>query len=272
MRMAPWQYPDSKERELQRMFIRELRELHRQLIGLLQQRNLLRIDVDEDDFADDLQTSVNAILAWWLLRLAELRRKLESVYQGISLFNDFQFRKAIRQLTGVILPQSTTLGHDPSLVTPFNTAQRALGPDADIARVEAYVAELRKRFVMSSSAAIDNAARQFILTTERELARQVAAQTPVPEIVADISARAQRLEQTAANIAREEVAAANSGLSERRIQSVGINRYRWHTQRDERVRPSHRDNEGKLFSFTDPPSTGNPGTAHGCRCWAEPVR
>lgn len=273
MRLTPWQYPDSKEREMQRMLVRELRELRREFIALLSRRELFRLDVDEDDFADDLQTSINSFIAWWLLRLAEIRRKLESIYAGVSLFNDKQFRKAIRQLTGVILPQSQILGFDhTTLVTPYATAQRVLGPDADIVRVEAWAAELRKRFVLSSSTAIDNAARQFILTTERELARQVAARTPVNEIVASITARAERLEQTAANIAREEIANANAGLSERRILSAGIRQYRWHTMRDERVRPTHRDNEGKVFRFDKPPSTGNPGHERGCRCWAEPVR
>jgi SPP1 gp7 family putative phage head morphogenesis protein len=276
MRLSPWQYPDSKEREMQRMLIREYRLLRQELIALLQRRELFRIDVEEDDFTDDLERSIEAFIAWWLLRLAEIRRKLESLYVGMSQFNDTQFRRAIRQLTGVVLPPSQGFGfgfdHTNTLVTPYSTAAKILGPEADIVRAEEFVRELRKRFVLSSSTAVDNAARAFILTTERELARQVQAKTPVNEIVASITKRAERLEQTAANIAREEVAQANAEIAERRMISVGINRYRWRTMRDERVRPSHRDNEGKVFSFANPPSTGNPGHERGCRCHAEPVR
>ncbi|MEG6507839.1 phage minor head protein [Methyloligella sp. 2.7D] len=46
--------------------------------------------------------------------------------------------------------------------------------------------------------------------------------------------------------------------------------YIWRTRRDDRVRPSHRENEGKVFAWDDPPPTGHPGEAYGCRCWAEP--
>lgn len=55
-------------------------------------------------------------------------------------------------------------------------------------------------------------------------------------------------------------------------------RYIWQTQRDGRVRKTHKKLQGKCFLFTDPPTeifkngtthTGNPGTAWGCRCWAE---
>lgn len=55
-------------------------------------------------------------------------------------------------------------------------------------------------------------------------------------------------------------------------------RYIWMTQRDKRVRKTHRKLRGKCFLFDDPPTeifkngkthTGNPGTAWGCRCWAE---
>jgi len=55
-------------------------------------------------------------------------------------------------------------------------------------------------------------------------------------------------------------------------------RYIWATQRDKRVRKTHRKLQGKCFLFDDPPTeilksgkthTGNPGTAWGCRCWAE---
>lgn len=55
-------------------------------------------------------------------------------------------------------------------------------------------------------------------------------------------------------------------------------RYYWRTQKDKRVRSTHRKLANKCFLFADPPTevllsgkrhTGNPGTAYGCRCWAE---
>ena len=55
-------------------------------------------------------------------------------------------------------------------------------------------------------------------------------------------------------------------------------RYFWRTQRDRRVRDTHRQLADTCFLFSDPPTevmrngtrhTGNPGSAWGCRCWAD---
>jgi hypothetical protein len=45
--------------------------------------------------------------------------------------------------------------------------------------------------------------------------------------------------------------------------------YIWRTKKDGHVRPEHAALDGKVFSWDNPPPTGNPGEAYGCRCWAE---
>jgi hypothetical protein len=47
--------------------------------------------------------------------------------------------------------------------------------------------------------------------------------------------------------------------------------YIWRTRGDDKVRASHAANNGKTFSTSNPPPTGNPGEEFGCRCWAEPI-
>jgi len=47
--------------------------------------------------------------------------------------------------------------------------------------------------------------------------------------------------------------------------------YVWVTRGDDRVRPSHAENNGKIFSWDDPPTTGHPGEDFGCRCVARPL-
>ncbi len=42
------------------------------------------------------------------------------------------------------------------------------------------------------------------------------------------------------------------------------------TSGDDKVRPSHAANNGKIFAWDNPPPTGNPGEEFGCRCTAEP--
>ena len=73
-------------------------------------------------------------------------------------------------------------------------------------------------------------------------------------------------------IARDQVNKLNGQLTELRQSELGITRYVWRTVGDERVRDSHAKNDGKIFSWSDPPSeTGNPGEDVQCRCYAEPV-
>lgn len=56
--------------------------------------------------------------------------------------------------------------------------------------------------------------------------------------------------------------------------------YKWVTQHDKHVRPTHKKLGSKIFSYDSPPTTidkyghqhtGNPGTDWGCRCYEEPA-
>lgn len=79
-------------------------------------------------------------------------------------------------------------------------------------------------------------------------------------------------EGRASAIARDQVSKLNSELTRLRQSELGIKRYIWSTSLDERVRDSHRANEGKVFSWDDPPAeTGHPGEDINCRCVALPV-
>lgn len=55
-----------------------------------------------------------------------------------------------------------------------------------------------------------------------------------------------------------------------RKQTAPEGQYVWRSQRDARVRPSHRANDGQLFDWSSPPDTGHPGSDYGCRCEAVP--
>lgn len=46
--------------------------------------------------------------------------------------------------------------------------------------------------------------------------------------------------------------------------------YIWRTRRDGKVRLSHAEREGQVFSWGAPPEGGHPGEDYGCRCTAEP--
>lgn len=96
------------------------------------------------------------------------------------------------------------------------------------------------------------------------------------EIAKDLMAYIDPLKGTVRNrarlIARDQISKLNSQLNQLRQNELGVTRYIWRSALDEKVRDSHRANDGKTFSWDDPPSeTGNPGDDIQCRCWAEPV-
>lgn len=73
-------------------------------------------------------------------------------------------------------------------------------------------------------------------------------------------------------IARDQIAKLNASLTKLRQEELGVDSYRWQTSGDERVRPSHKANDGKIFRWDDPPKeTGHPGTDINCRCVAIPI-
>jgi SPP1 gp7 family putative phage head morphogenesis protein len=74
--------------------------------------------------------------------------------------------------------------------------------------------------------------------------------------------------------AREIISIVNlklKGNSDETADNHTTTHYIWRTQGDNKTRPSHAANNGKTFSWDNPPETGHPGESYGCRCWAEPT-
>lgn len=79
-------------------------------------------------------------------------------------------------------------------------------------------------------------------------------------------------------IARQETSLFVSKYRQTRYEDAGFNQYEWSTSSDDRVRDDHKDLNGKIFSWDNPPITNkhtgernNPGEDFGCRCVALPV-
>lgn len=75
-------------------------------------------------------------------------------------------------------------------------------------------------------------------------------------------------------IAVDQIASMHADFTRMHHQSVGIDHYRWITQRDERVRDRHRPLHGRVYRYGE--TTGAeggvmPGRAIRCRCVAAPV-
>lgn len=72
-------------------------------------------------------------------------------------------------------------------------------------------------------------------------------------------------------IARDQTGSINGQLTKFKQQEAGINNFRWETAEDERVRPAHREIDGKIFSWVDGWAGVYPGDPIQCRCVATSV-
>ena len=73
-------------------------------------------------------------------------------------------------------------------------------------------------------------------------------------------------------LVRDQTSKLTGALNEARQTEVGVARYQWQTSEDERVRPTHQDNNGKVFAWASPPpETGHPSNDVQCRCVPLPV-
>lgn len=73
----------------------------------------------------------------------------------------------------------------------------------------------------------------------------------------------------ARNVARNEIGNQSWNLEEANARRGNMRYYRWHGMLDERERKLHVEREDKPYTPDAPPSDGNPGQPHGCRCFPE---
>lgn len=77
-------------------------------------------------------------------------------------------------------------------------------------------------------------------------------------------------------IARDQIEMLCGQITKMQQQDAGITKFKWSTSGDERVRKSHKDLDGKIFSWDKPPRNERgeaiiPGSDYNCRCVAIPV-
>jgi len=145
-------------------------------------------------------------------------------------------------------------------------------PDPKVMRqVEKILERNHRQFIRQSQKYIEKS-RRALLREMRKIAvdyyKQGASAGALEQALIE---RLQVSQSRARRIARDQVGKYFGALTETRHRSVGANRYEWQTAGDERVRSSHADRDGRVYSYDDPPFDGNPGEPINCRCTAIPV-
>jgi len=91
------------------------------------------------------------------------------------------------------------------------------------------------------------------------------------ELKASLLERGSVSESRAELIARDQTLKLNGAITKANQQAAGVDKYVWSTSRDERVRDTHAELDGKVFSWAAPPKPGHPGQDYQCRCIAVPL-
>lgn len=110
--------------------------------------------------------------------------------------------------------------------------------------------------------------------------------TSVRKLQEAIQSKYNVTKQHAQAIARDQIASLNASVTKAQQTDAGIKRYKWSTSKDGRVRDCHKELDGKIFRWDNPPEmwyksklhgkimTGrrcHPGEDIGCRCVAIPI-
>ena len=211
---------------------------------ILQQAKVLRPDSKADAYVDDIEQAISDLRVEFLRefddeKIAAIATRAAYQVEG---FNENEFKKIFGEVFGV-----------------------------DVVRDEAWLVSEIRAFVKANVRLVQSIPDEYFKKLEGTITRGAQTGRLGKEIAEDIRKSLNVSESKAVLIARDQVAKFNGQLTQLRQKSVGVEKYRWSTSGDERVRESHAANEGRIFSWDDPPSTGHPGEDIQCRCVAIPV-
>lgn len=241
---------ERKYRKLLRSLARELRKKIKErlvpripeLIQLVQQ-NTPNDSTRNDQFIEILQNIIRSIEESMKPIEEEAIREMEEIGEEINNFNAQQFQKINQSVFGI----------DIFVDQPFLRDQLEL-------------------FARQNAQLIESITEQELLQVSGVVERGLLQGSTFTDVARELSKRAGITGRRATLIARDQTQRLNSSLTRLRQESIGVEEYIWRTVGDERVRPTHRANNGKTFRWDRPPSvTGHPGNDINCRCIPEPV-
>lgn len=141
----------------------------------------------------------------------------------------------------------------------------------DLARSEPWVKPFLEKTVEKNVGYITNIQDEFTEKIENIIVSGVTNGESARQMRKKLVEQVGMSERRAQFVAVDQTGSVLGQMTAHRHQSIGIKRFRWLTSKDERVRKSHIELEGKIFAYDKPPKVGLPGEDFRCRCVAIPV-
>jgi len=160
------------------------------------------------------------------------------------------------------------------------------GPDAirfDERYVKSVTRPIKKALVVENEINIQGSTNKFaeeeVIKLREEISAWVKSGKSRKGLEDLIDARLRVGKDRAKFIAKQETSLYTSQFKQAQYASAGIKKYKWKAVMDSRTRTLHRELDGQIFSWDNPPvvdlrtqERGHPGEAFGpCRCIAQPI-
>lgn len=250
-------YPLALEREYSKELVGEVKEMFDiiesripAMVRLIKKHNLRGNADDDNDALDDFMEKLAAVL----LLADKSKRYVLAMYKKVKTHNEKEFREVTKSVFG-----------RPLAFKDVNTAVKQ----------QRILEQLESMWIRENLDLISSIEAETLRKLRWELSQRIVATAgdeSLKTALADYIENQARIESNrAVLIASDQVGKLNGRLMRYEQQRAGITHYRWETMQDSRVRPTHRERQGEIFSWEEPPSDGHPGEAVRCRCVADPV-
>lgn len=156
-----------------------------------------------------------------------------------------------------------------------NFEQQARVQGIDLVKVEPWLNDFLQRHISNNVSYIKNLEDETYGRIEKIVREHIEKGSPAKVIRDAIVEQTNISKNRAEFLAVDQAGSILGQMTAERHQRLGIEKFKWDTSGDERVRDSHRKLDGKVFSYDDPPEVNGrkvlPGEDYRCRCVAIPV-
>lgn len=138
-----------------------------------------------------------------------------------------------------------------------------------VSEFEPWIDDFMQAKVKENVSYITTISEDFTAKTEQIILRGVTSGESASELRKQLVAQTDATQNRAKFIARDQTGTIFGQLTKERHVKADIPGFMWSDSADSRVRPTHRERNGKYYSYSDP-NVVLPGTEYGCRCVAIP--
>lgn len=124
-------------------------------------------------------------------------------------------------------------------------------------------------YISQNVALLEDLSAETAMRVERTVWDAFIKQTPRSELASDLMDEMDIERNRAEFIARDQTTKLGNDMNRIRQEQAGIEQYIWRHSGKVNFREEHKERDGEIFSWDDPPEGGHPGEEPNCGCTAE---